>query len=64
MGAADKKHCEAGFHRWVRGMQVIRHKNHVIRTCQTCLKQEVVLVLSHHGPHVWSKTRDVLPYGS
>jgi hypothetical protein len=63
MGAADNKYCEAGFHRWVRQLQVIRHRKHVVRTCQTCHRQEVVLVLNRQGPHAMFRTRDVLPYG-
>jgi len=64
MNAADKKHCEAGFHRWVRHLQAIRNKNNVIRTCQVCLKQEVVLVLHRHGTLATSATRDVFPFGA
>ena len=64
MGAAGNKHCEAGFHRWVRHLQVIRDKDHIVRTCQVCLKQEVVLTLHCQTPYAASTSRNVLPYRS
>jgi hypothetical protein len=64
MGAAGNKHCEAGFHRWVRHMQVIRDRDHIVRTCQVCLKQEVVLTLHRQTHYAASTYRSVPPFGS
>jgi hypothetical protein len=45
-------------------MQIIRDKDHIVRTCQVCAKQEVVLTLHHPTPYAASSSRIALPYRS